>query len=453
MRKISNFFLRGCHHQFQFCGEPARFRGVGHHITASCLSTASNSRMEPMYIHCLPGYVSTLFLIEYPERSEFLLLDCGSPSDVHRVRYYMERVLFSSPLKLNEHLKLATISHSHIDHSGGAGQLYEEGIPVAWPSCMEGAYDGLCGRIHQLVESMVILYMGLRMGRRVLENPFSSAVSFFGPYWRFPPPLSISVSTSSSSFSPLSDPQEDRDYLTRQSLIGQGSSSKQCGTGRSLVGGGTLKDMDCLPAGFLDWRVVQLSGHVSHMVGFYHFFSRTFYVADLFVQLKGRYFPPFRIDFPDAYRETLLRVRSLDVRCILLPHGGIVNLTNTSTTPFTGGKVRSTVNDKIRSESISWKHIVDQVLHNFEQIHTHQVRNPLTTRVSKMGWVGNLMHLLDHVVCVKRRTPTDPLLFKKLFTSSFYIEEPSQVVLPPIRLFSLEKRAERKQSNRQTKKQ
>lgn len=323
MRKISNFFLKGCHQQFQFCGTPAKFRGPGHHITASCLLTAANPRMEKMLIHCIPGYVSTMFLIEYPEHSNFLLLDCGSPTDVHRIRFYMERVLLSSsPLELKKNLRLATISHCHIDHSGGAGQLYEEGVPVAWPSSMEGTYDGFCGRVHQLVEAIVISRLGSLMGRKVVENPFLSSAGFFGPYWAFPPFLSASTSTSKSRLlrrNEIHPNMQVNDY-PRAKKVNQ----------RSCLGGGTLKDIEHLPGEFSDWWVVQLAGHVSHMVGFYHVFSRTFYAADLLVLIKGAFFPPFRVDIPNAYRETLLRVRSLEVRCLLLPHGGIVDFTTAS---------------------------------------------------------------------------------------------------------------------------
>lgn len=458
MRKVSNFFLKGCHHQFQFCGNPARFRGLGHHITASCLSTVANSCMEPMYIHCLPGYVSTLFLVEYPDQPAFLLLDCGSPSDVHRVRYYMERALVSfPPLKMEKHLRLATISHSHIDHSGGAGQFYEEGIPVAWPSSMEGTYDGLCGRVHQLVESIVISHLGWLMGRKVVENPFLSSVGFFGPYWTFPPPLFISSCPSSpSSSSCISRSETHRENSLHQNWLGQSGSPKAENRCSAFVGGGMLKDMDRLPAGFLDWWVIQLPGHVPHMVGFYHFFSRTFYVADLFVQLKGNFFPPFRIDLPDAYRKTLLRVRSLDVRCALLPHGGIINLTSASTasdgTCEDDGKVRgrnecasangaNARKENMEPEYISWKSIIDQVLKNLDQIQTQKDRRQLTKRISKGKWLGNFVHLIDHAVCVKKLRQPNPPIFEKLLTSSF-CSESSRNVPPPILFFNRKTRIE-----------
>lgn len=187
---------------------------------------------------------------------------------------------------------------------------------------MEGTYDGFCGRVHQLVEAIVISRLGSLMGRKVVENPFLSSAGFFGPYWAFPPFLSASTSTSKSRLlrrNEIHPNMQVNDY-PRAKKVNQ----------RSCLGGGTLKDIEHLPGEFSDWWVVQLAGHVSHMVGFYHVFSRTFYAADLLVLIKGAFFPPFRVDIPNAYRETLLRVRSLEVRCLLLPHGGIVDFTTAS---------------------------------------------------------------------------------------------------------------------------
>lgn len=347
-KRLSRFCFKGCHKNFKFCGSPAQFRGPGHHITASYVHTATHGG-EAMTIHCLPGYVSTMFLVQYPARGYFFLLDCGSPSDVHRVQYYIENVLSnttstssgishdeskrktkglpsgssgparssvsSTPMfTVKEHLKLAAISHCHIDHSGGASSYSQLGVPVAWPAGIESAYSGICGRWLQLLEARVISHMSRRMGREVIENPFESTSGLLGPYWTFP-----------------------ADTHTA-----------------------TLEDGDPLPCGFEDWQAIHIPGHVSHMVGFYHPLSRVFYAADLLVKLKNGFFPPFRIDMESVYHTTLLRLRSLQVRCLLLPHGGIVDLSQPSSGSTTKGN------------ETSWMRIIDDLLCKLEERQSHE---------------------------------------------------------------------------------
>lgn len=297
-----------------------------------------------MTIHCLPGYVSTMFLVQYPARGHLLLLDCGSPSDIHRVQYYIEKVLSSNkecgvhdqnasewegdagdsagvgssppssslssgstpPFTVEQHLKLAAISHCHIDHSGGASSYSQRGVPVVWPAGIEESYAGICGRWLQLLEARVIGHMSRRMGREVVENPFESSTGLLGPYWTFPADTHV----------------------------------------------GTLEDGDPLPCGFEDWQAIHIPGHVSHMVGFYHSLSRVFYAADLLVKIKNGFFPPFRLDMEAIYRATLIRIRNLEVRCLLLPHGGIVDLSETGASS---------------SSQMTWAEIVDDLLCKLEE--------------------------------------------------------------------------------------
>lgn len=351
---LSSLFFKGCHKQFTFCGSPVQFRGPGHKLTVSIVETSSsrtcvgeakesgNAVPEPVKIHCLPGYVSALYLVEYPRRSSFLLLDCGSPSDGHRIRFYLERTLSSQQqattmlsqeevkekrpvsdgeakssgavkgsegsargFTLERNLHLAAISHCHIDHSGAAGFYSRHGVPVTWPERIEKTYLGYGGRVRQLVEVVVVSSISRRLGRVVYENLFESSRGLLGPYFEYPRRTNAAV----------------------------------------------LKDGDALPCGFDDWRAVWMPGHTAHMVGFYHQPSQIFYCADLFVKIKRGYFPPFVIHYEWAYRHTLERVRQLKVRCLLLPHGGVVDLTK-------GHEA---------DPAAAWSRILDEVLANLER--------------------------------------------------------------------------------------
>eukprot|EP00796_Vickermania_ingenoplastis_P005830 gene5830-4157_t len=336
MGRISAFCFKGCKKKLRFCGSPAQFRGVGHEMTASYVHTTTEHG-EPLIIHCVPGYISTLYLAQYPIRSSFLLLDCGSPSDFHRIKYYIENVLSRNmehqeegssneheaqlgmtAFTIKEHIKLGVVSHCHIDHSGGSGGYSQLGVPLAQPHGIEQSYIGMGGKFHQLMEILISFRISRRMGRKVFENAFEYSQGFLGPYWTLPSPS----------------------------------------TGSKI-----LRDGDVLPNGFDDWSVVRIPGHTTHMIGLYHCPSRSFYAADLFVKLRKGYYPPFPIHFGWAYRHSLERVRQLEVQCLLLPHGGIVNLSQPT--------------GEVEIQSTPWSTIIDEVIEKFDQARGKKKKYPI----------------------------------------------------------------------------
>ncbi|EKG05779.1 metallo-beta-lactamase superfamily, putative [Trypanosoma cruzi] len=265
---------------FTYIGSPARFRGSGNEISASFVLTRTVDG-GPMKIHCIPGYISALYLVEYPEQGKLLLLDSGFPSDLERVRFYVEEVMAAGKFKkqrISERLRLVVSTHSHIDHAGASKGYERCGIPVACPSGMEKCYRGVKGRIAQIYEAHLSQLVAARLGRKVREGSFLFSKGLLGPYWQMP------------------------------------------------VGALRLDDGTPLPLGFHDWVAIKCPGHTSHMVCLYHSYSRIFYVSDMFVAIKKGFFPPLPIDFDWAYTRTLHRLRGLPTRCALLPHGGIIDV-------------------------------------------------------------------------------------------------------------------------------
>lgn len=266
---------------FKYIGSPVQFRGLGNEISSSFVLTRTVGD-RPMKIHCLPGYISALYLVEYPEEGRMLLLDSGFPSDLERVRFYIEEVMAAGKgaarQSMAERLQLVVATHSHVDHMGASLGYERCGIPVAVAKGVDKSYVGLGGRIAQLSEILFSYIMASRMGRKVCESPFVFSKSVWGPYWQAPA-------------KPL-----------------------------------RLENAAPLPLGFSDWVAVKCPGHTSHMVCLYHPHSQIFYMADMFVGLKKGFYPPLLIGDAQAYRRTLHRLRGLPTRCALLAHGGIVDV-------------------------------------------------------------------------------------------------------------------------------
>jgi glyoxylase-like metal-dependent hydrolase (beta-lactamase superfamily II) len=280
MGALSKLFFPPGPTAFKFAGHPAKFQGPSHIISSTCVATKTFND-EPLKLHCIPGYASALYIVQYPARGHFVLLDCGSPTDAPRIKFYVEDVLSESdgvPYKLQEHLKLAVSSHCHIDHSGAARAYEELGVTIAEPAFMNVAYKGKGGRVAQLAESCMLLYVGKRNGRAV-EDPFHHSHGLLGPYWS---------------------------YTASNPVV--------------------LRDGTPLPLGFDDWVAVHIPGHTDHMVGMYHVPSRSFYAADLMVRLRKGFFSPQPLHYEWAFTHTFDRLRDLDVACLLLPHSGVVDV-------------------------------------------------------------------------------------------------------------------------------
>ncbi|KAH9579781.1 Metallo-beta-lactamase [Trypanosoma melophagium] len=265
---------------FKYIGSPAQFRGSGDAISASFVLTRTVGG-EPMKVHCISGYMSALYLIEYPKEEKMLLLDTGFPTDLERIRFYVEEVMNSDKVgkqRMEDKIHLAVSTHSHIDHAGASIGFERCGIPVAHPLDISEYYKGIKGSLRQLAEVSFVSFAAGRLGRQRYENVFLFSKGLLGPYWQMP--------------------------------------SK----------GPKLNDGTPLPYGFDDWLAIRCPGHTSHMICLYHPYSQLFYTSDMFVLIKKGVFPPFTVNSTLAYNRTLHRLRGLPVRCALLAHGGIIDV-------------------------------------------------------------------------------------------------------------------------------
>lgn len=280
---MSRYFSR---RQFVTIGTaPLRMKGRGDTVSYEVLSTETFSQ-EKMKLHCIQGYISTLYLAEYPERREWLLLDTGMPTDFARVQSYIAHVDSSHQSasqsssaglgsSLCERLKLVVSSHCHIDHIGAGFQFGRAGVPVVAAKGFERYYAHYGGLAQELIDIFLSMLVARRLGRRY-ESPFSSL------YQR--------------------DLNTDR---TKFPLLDDGQS---------------------LPM-FEDWVALKCPGHTGHMILMYHPLTQILYAADFVVAPRAMQFKaPMPVEIDWAYNHSLHRLRKLPVRFLLLAHGGVVNV-------------------------------------------------------------------------------------------------------------------------------
>lgn len=189
----------------------------------------------------------------------FLLLDAGCSCDFKRVKAYLEGLG-----KSLSDLKLVVITHMHPDHAGGVKHFKKAGIPVA---STEGAfrwYRGIGGFLQHKVDTLLAQFSAGKKNR-VRED-----VS----YWRV--------------FKP--------DFL--------------------------LKDGDKLPF-FDDWNVISTPGHTLYDISLYNKRESVLYVADLILNIDGKFVLPFPVLFPQLMKCSLEKIKSLEFDTLLLAHGGV----------------------------------------------------------------------------------------------------------------------------------
>lgn len=262
--------------KFRFAGSPVQMMGRGNDISVTTLLAPSTTQGK-MRIHCLSGYISTLFLCEYCDHGgELLLLDTGMPRDIDRVRFFVEEVLGKEykneghPCKMEAALKTVLSSHCHVDHVGAAWAYNDLGIDTAVADGFEAYYAGVGGRMQQAIDAGLSLLFAHRLGR-ALENPLQ----------------------------PLIAKRELNPHLR-------------------------LRDGSAVP-NFPDWVAIACPGHTCHMNMFYHPELEVLYGADFFVAHKNEFRAPVPVDVDFAYDHTLHRLSKLPVRYVLLAHGGIVD--------------------------------------------------------------------------------------------------------------------------------
>ncbi|MGA1791667.1 MAG: MBL fold metallo-hydrolase [bacterium] len=210
-------------------------------------------------IHCINGCIETIFLVEYPEG--ILILDGGCKGDVAEVEHYVSEVLGRSM----DSIKLVIASHAHPDHTGGTHLFNKRhGIPIAAPIGINKWYSGMGGFIQFHIDLLLTFWVA-RKKRHPLRSIF---------YKR----------------------RIRCDY--------------------------PLKDGDTLPF-FNDWKVMETPGHTAHDIVLYNQKASTLYVSDMFLRLNGKYILPFPVTLPHLMEKSLLRLKPLEIKTLLMAHGGM----------------------------------------------------------------------------------------------------------------------------------
>ena len=211
-----------------------------------------------MEIHETDGYIERLFVAGYPD-GRILVLDGGCRCDVGRIA----RLCRKAGKSLRD-VTLQFCSHMHPDHAGGTTVLKRTfGIPVAAQKNVNAWYAGPGGFLQHKIDT-TLGYMVSRKTKRPIRSLFY--------------PRKIPV-----------------DF--------------------------PMKDGDSLP-GFPDWEVIETAGHTAHDVVLYNKDAKTLYAADVMLIVGNDFSLPFPVPMPEKMKESLKRIRDLDVNTLLLAHGG-----------------------------------------------------------------------------------------------------------------------------------
>eukprot|EP00039_Didymoeca_costata_P007784 m.103826 g.103826 ORF g.103826 m.103826 type:complete len:349 (+) comp13827_c0_seq3:312-1358(+) len=258
-----------------------------------------------MEIQSVKGLVGTVYVVFYRNSSKILLLDSGCAGDVAAVRKHLQ-----ARGKDIRDISLAVTTHAHPDHFGGSHIYKQHGVPVAAPKNINHWYSGMWGSIQHRLD--IALSRFVKSSLDVADRDFSKdhaqspAISALkeicfpsSEFW-FPRELNIDVNIETSAFKSLETIDGSKLEL-----------ENDC-----------KKEKVVLSPLFNDWEVFCIPGHTSHMICLFHEETQTLYASDLLVRRGLRTNLPIPIDFPNLCFHSLGRMMLLNVRHILLAHGG-----------------------------------------------------------------------------------------------------------------------------------
>lgn len=215
-------------------------------------------------IHCLKGYVTSIYLAEYKDK--LLLLDGASRADV---RFICQFITLTLGRAMSD-LKLIVVTHMHPDHSGGAYYIKQlSGCKLAFANNnQQHWYSGLRGMFRYSSDVLLANWLAMHKGKPRCNLWAKRELEF--------------------------------DFF--------------------------VDDNAALPF-FPDWQVVHTPGHTNSDISLYHHATKSIYVADLIIKARGSYFPPIPVTYPKLYQTSLAKVLKLDAKHIYLAHSGEATLT------------------------------------------------------------------------------------------------------------------------------
>ena len=215
-----------------------------------------------MKLHHLPGYIQSIYLVEYP--NGLMLLDGCTRADVDTLKAFIIDEL-NRPFT---DLKTVMVTHMHPDHAGAAHELRRlTGCEIVSADAEHSWYKGVSGWLMYLTDITLARWVAGRLGRQ------------------------------------------------RKSLW----------YAKTLKPDIKLTDKQVIP-GFDEWCVFETPGHTDRDLSIMHMPSRRMYVADLVVKVKKRFIPPFPVFFPELYGHSVERLIDIQPHSLLLAHGGEVQL-------------------------------------------------------------------------------------------------------------------------------
>lgn len=212
-------------------------------------------------IHQFEGYIEQIFIAEYPDK--ILLLDGCCKPDVGLI----EKFIIMKLHRRMSDIKLSVVTHPHPDHGGGAPLLRKKyGIPIASYYLNDCWYAGFKGSLQHAFDIFMGWYVVLKTSHHYRSMWHKKLIR--------------------------------ADYL--------------------------LQDGEGLP-GFEDWKLIHTPGHTNVDCLVYNSVEKMLYVVDMLIHLPRGFVLPFPITRPDYMEQSLRKVARLDVKTILMAHGGHCN--------------------------------------------------------------------------------------------------------------------------------
>jgi len=215
-----------------------------------------------MQIQQINGYIQSIYLAVYDDK--IMLLDGCCRPDVDLIHDYITNAL-NRPIS---DLKTVIVTHMHPDHAGAANELKRRfDCQIVTGFAEREWYSGIDGALMYVSDVLLTQWVAKRMK------------------------------------------QEKKSVWYRPKLQADHE----------------LNDGESIP-GFEDWRVVETQGHTDRDISVFHMPSKTIYVADLVVKVKGKFIPPFPVFHPNRYRRSLQKVEQLRPNKVIVAHNGEVRI-------------------------------------------------------------------------------------------------------------------------------